>query len=79
MRYDDDDTFTARMPDGRRVRLRVKRDIEKLNDLDPSERLAAMLKMFPPRPTATTAAATILPRVIAAPATTIWRRAFSST
>jgi hypothetical protein len=43
----DDDTFTARMPDGRRIRLRAKRDIEKLNDLDPSERLAAMLKMFP--------------------------------
>jgi hypothetical protein len=43
----DDDTFTARTPDGRTVRLRVKRDIEKLNDLDPGERLAAMMKMFP--------------------------------
>jgi hypothetical protein len=43
----DDDTFTARTPDGRTVRLRVKRDIEKLNDLDPGERLRAMLKMFP--------------------------------
>jgi hypothetical protein len=47
MRYDDDGTFTARMPNGERVRLRVKRDIEKLNDLDPSERLMVMLKMFP--------------------------------
>jgi hypothetical protein len=37
----DDDTFTARMPDGRRVTLRVKRDIEKLNDLDPLELLVA--------------------------------------
>jgi hypothetical protein len=46
MRYDDD-TFIARLPNGERVRLRVKRDIEKLNDLDPGERLAAMLKMFP--------------------------------
>jgi hypothetical protein len=43
----DDGTFTARMPDGRRVTLRVKRDIEKIDDLDPSEKLAAMLKMFP--------------------------------
>ena len=44
---DDDDTFTARYPDGRTVRLRVKRDIEKLNDLDPGEGMRAMLKMFP--------------------------------
>jgi hypothetical protein len=43
----DDDTFTALMPDGRRVTCRVKRDVEKLNDLDAGERLAAMLKMFP--------------------------------
>jgi hypothetical protein len=41
------DTFVARYPDGRRVTLRVKRDIDKLDDLDPSERLSAMLKMFP--------------------------------
>jgi hypothetical protein len=30
--------------------LRVKRDIRKLDDLDPSERLAAFLKMFPGSP-----------------------------
>src|SRR6266436_5941562 len=41
------DTFTARYPDGRTVRLRVKRDIDKLADLDPLEQLPAMLKMFP--------------------------------
>jgi hypothetical protein len=46
---DTDDTFTARLPSGERVRLRVKRDVEKLNDLDlaPGERLKATLKMFP--------------------------------
>jgi hypothetical protein len=46
MQYDGD-TFTARMPNGERVTLRVKRDIEKLDDLDPGERMAATLKMFP--------------------------------
>ena len=46
MQYDTDE-FTARMPNGERVTLRVKRDIDKLAELDPSERMASFLKMFP--------------------------------
>jgi hypothetical protein len=42
----DDDTFTALLPNGERIRL-CKRDIEKLNDLDPGEVMRAMLKMLP--------------------------------
>jgi hypothetical protein len=41
------DTFIARMPNGRLIRLRAKQDIDKLADLDPCERMAATLKMFP--------------------------------
>jgi hypothetical protein len=43
-----DDTFTARMPNGERVTLRVKRDYEKIADLDPLDQLQATMKMFPP-------------------------------
>jgi hypothetical protein len=39
--------FTAHLPNGERICLRVKDDINKLDDLDPLERLPAMQKMFP--------------------------------